>query len=146
MKDRMMKAGMGQIVTRTTHHREDGDSIIDLIFTNISMKVSAVKHTTMGGDHDLLEITRRSKYIRKKATIQKRSWKEFTEERMREEAKKQKWDMFDKVRTEEELDEATRKFHEAINKVADVVAPWKTIKLNPNYLGRWMTDELQQEI
>ena len=30
--------------------------------------------------------------------------------------------------------------------IIDVVAPWKTIEMNPNYLGRWMSEDLQHQI
>ena len=65
---------------------------------------------------------------------------------MKEEASKQKWKMFDNVEMPEELDEATPLFHKKINIVMDVVAPGETIKLNPNYLGKWIPPRLQQAI
>ena len=52
-------------------------SLIELIFPNIALKVAAVRHIPTGGNHDLIDVIRRSKYIRKKAIIQKRSWKNY---------------------------------------------------------------------
>ena len=67
---------------------------------------------------------------------------------MTKEADKQQWDMFAAISTGEELDKATREreLHDTINKVMDKVAPWITIKVNPNYLGKWMTKDFQKEI
>ena len=50
--------------------------------------------------------------------------------------------MFNNLQTEEDLDEATRKFHDVTNRFMNEVAPFKTI----NYPGRWRTPGLQQEI
>ena len=52
-KERMMRAGMAQIVKKPTHHTPNGESIIYLIFTNISMKISGVKHITMGDNKEI---------------------------------------------------------------------------------------------
>ena len=59
---------------------------------------------------------------------------------------KLRWDMFKNVKTGAELDEATTQLHDNINMVMNVVAPWVTIKCNPDSIGKWMTDELRNEI
>ena len=62
----MTQVGMGKLVKRATHHRAGKESTIDLIFTNIALKVSTIRHLQTGGDHDIIDITRRSTYIRKR--------------------------------------------------------------------------------
>ena len=67
---------------------EIGDCIRDLIFTNISFKVSAVKHVTKGGDQQLLEkykhkTTVIKKIKKNKTAVQKTSWIDYTDEKMR---------------------------------------------------------------
>ena len=57
----MMRAGMAQLVRRPTYHQLDGEL----------RKVSAVMNTQTVGNHDLLENTRRSKCIKRKAMIKK---------------------------------------------------------------------------
>ena len=134
------------MVKRPKHNRGEQTSMIDLIFTNIPQKVSSVRHIITGGAHNLIDVMRISKYIRKRAIIQTRSWKKYKDKKMKEEASKQKWNMFDNVEMPEELNEATPLFHKRINIVMDVVAPGQTIKLNPNYLGKWISPRLQQAI
>ena len=52
---------MAQLVRRPTYHQLDGEL----------RKVSAVMNTQTVGNHDLLENTRRSKCIKRKAMIKK---------------------------------------------------------------------------
>ena len=62
-------------------------------------------------------------------TVQKTSWIDYTDEKMRAETRKNNWYMFNNLQTEGDLDEATRKFHDVTNKFMNEVAPFKTIKL-----------------
>ena len=91
----MMRAGIAQLVRRPTYHQLDGEL----------RKVSAVMNTQTVGNHDLLENTRRSKCIKRKAMI-KKILEICTEEEMMREAKKVKWEMVNNERTGEELVEA----------------------------------------
>ena len=50
------------------------------------------------------------------------------------------------VKDGKELDEATTQLHDNINEVMDQVAPWTTIRTKPDFIGKWMTKELQKEI
>ena len=54
--------------------------------------------------------------------------------------------MFDNIENVKELDEATAQLHDNINAVMDKVAPWVMVRTKPDYIGKWMTKELQKEI
>ena len=53
------------------------------------------------------------------ATIEKRSWRNYKDARMREEARKHDWNMFVMVTTDKELEKTAQKLHE----------------MSPNYIG-----------
>ena len=58
LKEKIMRAGIGPIVKKPTHHRPDGRVIVNIYkykYRNISGK-----QIKMGSEHDLLEIPRRS--------------------------------------------------------------------------------------
>ena len=102
----MLRAGMVQLVKKQRNYHIDRDSMIDLIFTNITGKVSAVIDTRPSGNYKKIKILAEEKIV-------------------------------------EELHRRRKtNLHETINKVIDKVAPWVTIMVSPNYLGKYMTKDL----
>jgi hypothetical protein len=89
---RMIGVGMAQLIKEPTHHGIHQSSLIDLMFVNVPDKMANIKNLKTGGDHDLIQSTRRSKCRRRKVLITKRSW-------MIADASKLRWDMFNKVKT-----------------------------------------------
>ena len=65
----MLRAGMVQLVKKQRNYHIDRDSMIDLIFTNITGKVSAVIDTRPSGYDKKIKIQKK-----------KRLWRNYTEE------------------------------------------------------------------
>jgi hypothetical protein len=65
---------------------------------------------------------------------------------MEEEARKIDWDnIFKYVNSKRKLDGAATQLHDNINWVRNKVAPWITVKVDPDFIGNWATLDLLKE-
>jgi hypothetical protein len=77
----------------------------------------------------------------------KRSWKNYTHEGLEEEAGKVNWEnIINNVTTEKGLDRGVTELNRKINEVMDKVALVITVKVNQDFIGLWVTPELNMEL
>ena len=85
------------------------------------LKITEEKSQGTGTGHDLIYCIRRTKHVRRKVKVTKKSWKNYTDESMEEEANKIDWDnIFTDVNSKRKLDDATTQLHDNINWVINI--------------------------
>ena len=119
---------------------------LDWMVTNTPEKYTRAGVTWMGtgADHALVWAERSLQQgLGQRRRTRKRMWKNYTEERLKQEAGKVDWELSNQPHTREGLDSMVEELEGKIKKVMNGVAPMKTVEVKPRKLG-WLTAELRE--
>ena len=123
-------------------------SKIDWILTNKPERIqgTGVEWIGSGADHALVwaEKEMGAKFRRTRKT-RKRIWKEFTKERLEEEATNTCWDLHEGDGEEEDIEKMVETLEMAIKKVMEKVAPMKTVVVK-KARNRWLSQSTKKRI
>ena len=121
---------------------------MDWIATNNPGKYTqaGVKWMGTGADHAMIWAERNLKGpLSKKRWTQRRMWKNFTRERLEEEADKVNWNLTPRQMNRDGLEEMVRELESKIQGVMNKVAPMKVVEVKQK-LTNWITPGLKRDM
>ena len=152
-KTQLLQNGWKQMLNQPTRRvtRKDGktqESAIDWIATNNPGKYTqtGVKWMGTGADHALIW-TKRNLIgpVAEKRWTQRRMWKNFTKDKLEEEANRVNWNLAPTKMDRNGLEEMVEELEGKIKEVMDKVAPMKVVEVKQK-LSNWITPELKRDM